>query len=181
MTFGRPAMISKASSGAVPLPAAVDDDYIPSGSIKEVFQPPDRPSMMAFYAKSLELYEIMNDVLISLYKPISDDNGEDIHDFYFDNSASEGERTIFELDRSLTRWTRSLPPHLREDSSVSANAVFCRQSIVLRARFVIYTNVKYPPITKRCLPVDSYTCGCFCFGQLSLNTALFGTIRRHTH
>ncbi|KAJ5050299.1 hypothetical protein NUH16_008839 [Penicillium rubens] len=138
MTFGRPAMISKASSGAVPLPAAVDDEYIPSGSSKEVSQPPDRPSMMAFYAKSLELYEIMNDVLLSLYKPVSDDNAEDIHSFHFDNVASEGERTIFELDRSLTRWTQSLLPHLRWDSStVSTNPIFYRQSIVLRARSVI--------------------------------------------
>lgn len=142
MTFGRPAMISKASSGAVPLPAAVDDDYIPSGCSKEVSQPPDQPSMMAFYAKSLELYEIMNDVLLSLYKPISDDHAEDVHNFYFDNVASEGERTIFELDRSLTRWTRSLLPHLRWDSStVSTNPVFYRQSIVLRARSVICTDI----------------------------------------
>ncbi|KAJ5423090.1 hypothetical protein N7445_011198 [Penicillium cf. griseofulvum] len=158
MTFGRPAMISKASSGAVPLPAAVDDDYIPSGSTKEVFQPPNRPSMMAFYAKSLELYEIMNDMLLSLYKPISDDNGEDIHDFYFDNSASEGERTIFELDRSLTRWTRSLPPHLRGDSSVSANAVFCRQSIVLRARFLHVRMLLFrPTLSKYCAVRDNTT------------------------
>jgi hypothetical protein len=33
-------------------------------------------------AKSLELYEIMNDVLLSLYKPVSDDNAEDIHSFH---------------------------------------------------------------------------------------------------
>jgi hypothetical protein len=93
--------------------------------------------MMAFYAKTLELYEIMNDVLLSLYKPAPDESAEDIHDFYFNNSAGEGERTIFELDRSLTRWTRSLPLHLRGDSSVSAqeNPIFFRQGIVLHARF----------------------------------------------
>ncbi|KGO40680.1 Transcription factor, fungi [Penicillium expansum] len=157
MTFGRPAMISKASSGAVPLPAAVDDEYIPSGSSKEVSQPPDRPSMMAFYAKSLELYEIMNDVLLSLYKPISDDNAEDMHDFYFDNVASEGERTIFELDRSLSRWTRSLLPHLRWDSStVSTSAIFYRQSIVLRARFLHVRMLLFrPTLSKYCAIRDN--------------------------
>jgi hypothetical protein len=146
MTFGRPAMISKASSGAVPLPAAVDDEYIPAESSKEVSQPSNCPSMMAFYAKSLELYEIMNDVLLSLYKPISDESNEDAHEFSFDNVTSEGERTIFQIDRSLTKWTRSLPEHLRGDSSESsATPIFCRQKIVLRARFVVLLqNLMWP-------------------------------------
>ncbi|CAI7630663.1 unnamed protein product [Penicillium glandicola] len=159
MTFGRPAMISKASSGAVPLPAAIDDEYIPSESSKEVSQPSNRPSVMAFYAKSLELYEIMNDVLLSLYRTISDDNAEDSHDFYFDNVASEGDRTIFELDRSLARWTRSLPPHLREDSSaVSINAIFCRQRIVLRARFLHVRMLLFrPTLSKYCAVRDNAT------------------------
>lgn len=135
MTFGRPAMISKASCGSVPLPATVDEEYISATSGSEATQPADRPSMMAFYAKSLELYEIMNDVLLSLNKPILEDGPEDIHDFYFDNRTNEGERTIFELDRALTKWARSLPPHLCRDSSASENPIFKRQSIVLRARY----------------------------------------------
>ena len=129
-------MISKVSSGAVPLPITVDDEFISTSSLAEPTELVERPSMMAFYAKTLELYEIMNDVLLSLYKPVPDETADDIHDFYFNNSAGEGERTIFELDRSLTQWTRSLPVHLRGDSSVSAqaNPIFFRQGIVLHAR-----------------------------------------------
>ena len=136
MTFVRPAMISKYSSGAVPLPISVDDEFISAASLAEPSQPAERPSMMVFYAKTLELYEIMNDVLLSLYKPVPDESADDIHDFYFNNTAGEGERTIFELDRSLTRWTRSLPVHLRGDSSINAqdNPIFFRQGIVLHAR-----------------------------------------------
>ena len=135
MTFGRPAMISKASSEAVPLPAAVDEEYILATDDAESAQPADRPSMMAFYAKSLELYEIMNDVLLSLYKPLPDEGADGIHDFFFNHANYEGERTIFDLDRSLTRWTLSLPLHLRGASPlVTRNPIFCRQSIVLRAR-----------------------------------------------
>lgn len=136
MTFGRPAMISKVSSGAVPLPITVDDEFISTAGLAETTQPAERPSMMVFYAKTLELYEIMNDVLLSLYKPVPDDSPDDIHDFYFNNSVGEGERTIFELDRSLTRWSTSLPAHLRGDSSVSSqkNPIFFRQGIVLHAR-----------------------------------------------
>ncbi|KAJ5131570.1 uncharacterized protein N7515_007609 [Penicillium bovifimosum] len=161
MTFGRPAMISKASSGAVPLPVAVDDEYIPVDSSKEVSQPSDCPSMMAFYAKSLELYEIMNDVLLSLYKPISDESSEDAHEFTFDNVTGEGERTIFQIDRSLTQWTRSLPPHLRGGSSESsANPIFCRQKVVLRARFLHVRMLLFrSTLSKYCAVRDNTTTG----------------------
>ncbi|KAJ5552045.1 hypothetical protein N7461_006743 [Penicillium sp. DV-2018c] len=161
MTFGRPAMISKASSGAVRLPAAVDDDYIPLESSKEVSQPSNCPSMMAFYAKSLELYEIMNDVLLTLYNPVSDECSEDVHEFSFDNATGEGERTIFQIDRSLTKWTRSLPPHLRGDSSeTSANPIFCRQKIVLRARFLHVRMLLFrSTLSKYCAVRDNTTTG----------------------
>ncbi|XHG07534.1 hypothetical protein AWENTII_010673 [Aspergillus wentii] len=150
MTFGRPAMISKASSGSVPLPASVDEEYISTASGTEASQPADRPSMMDFYAKSLELYEIMNDVLLSLYKPVSEESLEDIHDFYFNKETSEGERTIFELDRALTRWTRSLPVHLRGISSPeSEDPIFYRQSVVLRARFLHVRVLLFRPTLSR--------------------------------
>ncbi|KAL3452764.1 fungal-specific transcription factor domain-containing protein [Aspergillus insuetus] len=150
MTFGRPAMISKASCGSVPLPATVDEEYIASASGAEATQPADRPSMMAFYAKSLELYEILNDVLLSLYKPIPEESPEDIYDFYFNREPSEGELTIFELDRALTKWTRSLPTHLRGDPSpVDGNIIFKRQCVVLRARFLHVRMLLFRPILSK--------------------------------
>ncbi|KAJ5818968.1 hypothetical protein N7474_004559 [Penicillium riverlandense] len=159
MTFGRPAMISKASSEAVPLPAAVDEEYILASDDAESAQPADRPSMMAFYAKSLELYEIMNDVLLSLYKPSPDEGAEGIHDFFFNHATHEGERTIFDLDRSLTRWTLSLPPHLKGASAlVTRNPIFCRQSIVLRARFLHVRMLLFrPTLSKYCAVRDNAT------------------------
>ncbi|KAJ5666576.1 hypothetical protein N7462_010985 [Penicillium macrosclerotiorum] len=136
MTFGRPAMISKSSNNTVPLPIIVDDEFISAETTSESCQPAGQPSMMAFYAKTLELYEIMNDVLLSVYKSPPDEFPDDIHDFYFSNTISEGERTIFELDRSLTRWTCSLPAHLSGDSKiVTDNPILYRQQIVLQARY----------------------------------------------
>ncbi|KAJ5345746.1 hypothetical protein N7452_003750 [Penicillium brevicompactum] len=157
MTFGRPAMITKTSSGAVPLPAAVDDEFIPSNSSLEVSQPPNRPSIMAFFGKTLELYDIMNDVLLSLYNPSTDPSGEDIHDFYFNNTTTEGERSIFELDHCLSRWTKSLPVHLRGEAAMaSANPIFCRQSIVLRARFLHVRILLFrPTLSKYCTLRDN--------------------------
>lgn len=137
MTFGRPAMISKCSAQAVPLPATIDEEFMNSNSNGgEVRQPADRPSIMAFFAKSVELYEIMNDILLSLYMPsVPEDGAEDMYGFYFSQESKEGERTIFELDRALTKWSRSLPPHLRGSSrDASKNPIFYRQSIVIRAR-----------------------------------------------
>ncbi|KAL3477446.1 fungal-specific transcription factor domain-containing protein [Aspergillus californicus] len=150
MTFGRPAMISKGSCGAVPLPATVDEEYIASARGVEATQPADQPSMMAFYAKSLELYEILNDVLLSLYKPVPEESPEDIYDFYFNRETSEGELTVFELDRALTKWTRSLPPHLREKPGPQfENIMFHRQSVVLRARFLHVRMLLFRPILSK--------------------------------
>lgn len=134
MTFGRPAMISRQSGQAVPLPAAIDEEDVSQSSGSQRAQPSsDRPSMMAFYAKSLELYEIMNDVLLILYGPVPEDS-HGIHDFYFNSETREGEPTTFDLDRALTKWCRNLPSHLRDPSEVSGDIVFTRQAIVLRAR-----------------------------------------------
>lgn len=137
MTFGRPAMISRVSSEVVPLPLTVDDEFISSKTTSDPSQPGDQPSMMWFYAKTLELYEIMNDVLLNLYKPVFDDHTDEPHDFYLNCVLSEGERTIFDLDRSLTRWTRGLPRHLGAESSIpQSNPILFRQRIVLHARCV---------------------------------------------
>ncbi|PWY91705.1 C6 transcription factor [Aspergillus sclerotioniger CBS 115572] len=150
MTFGRPAMISKASCGSVPLPANVDEEYIPAVSGSEVAQPANRPSVMAFYAKSLELYKILNDILLSLYSPGTDESPEDIYDFYFDKGANNGERTIFELDQALTKWSRSLPSHLRGESCSGGEfTVFYHQSVVLRARFLHVRMLLFRPILSR--------------------------------
>ncbi|KAL4814443.1 fungal-specific transcription factor domain-containing protein [Aspergillus spinulosporus] len=156
MTFGRPAMISKASCGSVPLPATVDEEYIASASGSGVEQPADQPSIMAFYAKSLELYDILNDILLSLYKPVVEESPDDVYDLYFNRDTSEDELTIFQLDRALTRWTRSLPAHLRGGPVSGSNGIiFYRQSVVLRARFLHVRMLLFRPIlSKYCIARD---------------------------
>ncbi|RDW76781.1 transcription factor domain-containing protein [Aspergillus mulundensis] len=158
MTFGRPAMISKASAGSVPLPVTIDEEYFASASGVEVAQPTDQPSIMSFYAKSLELYEILNDILLSLYKPTPEEP-DDVYGFSFNKDSSERELTIFELDRALTSWTRSLPPHLRGELASGSNAnIFYRQSVVLRARFLHVRMLLFRPIlSKYCTSRDAAT------------------------
>jgi hypothetical protein len=180
MTFGRPAMISKISSGAVPLPVLVDDEFIPVDATVDPTQPTQKLSMMAFYAKTLELYEIMNEVLLSLHKPVSDDGPEETHQFSFTNTNTDGEHTIFELDHSLTRWAQGLPAHLRTGSTEGAhNPVFFRQGIVLNARFVNKT-----PRTRKLERIltnhhaDSCTFAYFYFDPFCQSTALCAITRQ---
>ncbi|RAH50362.1 transcription factor domain-containing protein [Aspergillus brunneoviolaceus CBS 621.78] len=155
MTFGRPSMIAKASGGSVPLPATVDEEYIPSAGTA-IIQPAGRPSVMAFYAKSLELYEILNDILLSLYNPNPDESPEDVYDFYFNKQTTEGGHTMFELDRALTKWSRTLPEHLRGDASLAyGDKMFYHQSVVLRARFLHVRMLLFRPIlSKYCTSRD---------------------------
>ncbi|PYH42286.1 transcription factor domain-containing protein [Aspergillus saccharolyticus JOP 1030-1] len=152
MTFGRPSMISKASCGSVPLPATVDEEYIPSALGTDAAQPADRPSVMAFYAQSLELYEILNDILLSMYNPNPDESPDDV---YF-KDTTEGKQTVFELDRALTNWSRNLPPHLRGDASLAyGDKMFYHQSIVLQARFLHVRMLLFRPIlSKYCTARD---------------------------
>lgn len=190
MTFGRPAMISKASCESVPLPATVDEEYIPTASGIEATQPADQPSVMAFYAKSLELYEIMNDILLSLYKTVPEESPEDMYDLYFNKETNQGERTIFELDRALSKWSQSLPSHLRGNSLAgSTDVVFYHQSVVLRARYgcphVTFCNPKsYSAVrTGGSLAdfVDFCMSVCFCSVQYCPGTVQLATSRSVIH
>ncbi|KAL7653069.1 hypothetical protein ACMYSQ_007805 [Aspergillus niger] len=140
LTLGRPAMISKEAAGAVPLPT-MGDEEVPPGS-QDAESPPqdgeiERPSFMTFYAKCLELYEILNDILLSLYSNSNTpaDRPEDHHNYYF-RSFHEGQVTVTQLDYALTVWSQSLPKVFRcQSTPLPANNIISRQRIVLRLRY----------------------------------------------
>jgi len=139
LTFGRPAMISKALCGSVPLPETTDDEHVRTDRAVGAPRPADIPSMMGFFVKSAELYEILDDILSSLYSlPATEKHPGDIHDYYefCCTRPSQGRSlTVFELDHALSLWSLSLPDHLRGESvAVSTDRLFERQSMVLRAR-----------------------------------------------
>lgn len=136
MTFGRPGMISRASADAVPLPANIDDEYLFSTHGPVVHQPQGHPSVMEFYTRSLGLYRILHEILLSLYMPTNDEPPEDMVDYYY-GKEREGELNIFELNRALTRWFEALPPHLKDITfDTNRTPKFLRQAIILRARYV---------------------------------------------
>ncbi|RDH29672.1 fungal-specific transcription factor domain-domain-containing protein [Aspergillus welwitschiae] len=154
LTLGRPAMISKEAAGAVPLPTMVDEE-VPPGLLdaESHFQDgeTERPSFMTFYAKCLELYEILNDILLSLYSNSNTppDRPEDHHNYYF-RSFHEGQVTVTQLDYALTLWSQSLPKVFRcQSTPLPANDVISRQRIVLRLRLLHIRMVLLRPILSK--------------------------------
>lgn len=81
---------------------------------------------MAFIVKAMELYRILEDILIHLY--LSPPKGE----------QQETRLThILELDGRIQRWRASLPQHLQSHSASGEDPVLQRQAVVLRVRLVI--------------------------------------------
>lgn len=144
-------MISKEAAGAIPLHTMADEDAPVS---TEPISSPDKEklSLLAFYAKSLELYEIMHDILLGIYKnQIPPDRPEDLQSYYF-KSFYEGQLAVFKLDHALTSWSQSLPAYFSSQSNSSENRIINRQSVVLRLR---YNNSMLCPMIHR-LRVSRY-------------------------
>lgn len=124
MTFGRPAMISKWLSAAVPLPLAIDDEFLDIQKKGSAMRPDGRPCMMTFFVAQLQFYDIINDILLELYMT----NGEQ-------RQRSTDIMSVLQLDDALTNWTHNLPDHLQISSDVTPNeATFRRLTVVNRVR-----------------------------------------------
>ena len=65
MAYGRPFMIPVTQN--LILPEAIDDEILTSYPDPPAKQPEDKPSHMAFFVHTLQLYEIMGDILTTLY------------------------------------------------------------------------------------------------------------------
>ncbi|PKS12508.1 hypothetical protein jhhlp_000715 [Lomentospora prolificans] len=144
VTHGRPAMVSDRLASDVPLP------LYSSGVIH---QGPDGPipndfSKIAFFTKSVELYEIINSITLAFYsghtpRSRSASRKSSKHDLSQGPShigldaMEEDLGTVMKLDESLTRWEHSLPDHIRiKTSAQSENEIFMRQAVILRIRFL---------------------------------------------
>ncbi|KAI9705365.1 MAG: hypothetical protein M1820_005195 [Bogoriella megaspora] len=150
MTFGRPQAISRGSPSRIPLPVAVDDEYIPNEPTTDIerLQPGNPPSKMWFFLETLHLYSMLNDILHSFHEPESEDGGEDIYEFFMPDKKSRS-RNVFDIDKELTGWTRNLPVHLKWPASESWGEVIQRQANVLHARYLHTRILLYRPILSR--------------------------------
>lgn len=132
MTFGRPSMISRTTAEKVPYPLIVDDAYLHDNPQIPVAQPAGTPSLMAFFVKSLELYDIVANSLSKLYSE---------NDAYTQKSHGSQQSEMLDLtsvlhiDRSLMQWAQDLPPHLSVFSDATASdPIIQRQAIICKIR-----------------------------------------------
>ena len=127
MTFGRPSMIARwlPENVTVPLPSMIDDEFLDSQAESAATRPDGRPTILAFFIKSLELYDIVNDILLELYQGSADTTSKETHHLV----------AVLQFDDRLLAWLKSLPAHLQYENHDPKEAlVYERSRIVLRAR-----------------------------------------------
>ncbi|KAE8381341.1 fungal-specific transcription factor domain-containing protein [Aspergillus bertholletiae] len=121
-TFGRPGMIPKWLFSLVPLPSMIDDEFFEAQTEGSERRPDGQPCIMAFLRKAIELYRILDDVLVELYLTCS--------------PREEGIESklphILEIDSRVQSWSKSLPSHLQMQTAATGNTIVDRQATVLR-------------------------------------------------
>ncbi|OGM48376.1 hypothetical protein ABOM_003368 [Aspergillus bombycis] len=124
-TLGRPGMIPKWLFNSIPLPSMIDDEFLDAQTIGSPFRPDGRPCKMAFFVKALELYQILDEILV---------------DLYLKNAKDEGIESklirILQIDGKLQAWNKALPEHLHPRHAAEGDEILKRQAIVLRVRFL---------------------------------------------
>ncbi|OQV07336.1 Fungal specific transcription factor domain-containing protein [Cladophialophora immunda] len=105
MTFAQPLTIPTHGK-RIGLPEAIDDSRLSDEVGKWNMQPRDLPSLMEYYVSTLQLHEILGQVL----------NRQDTKsDKPSDTVATV--RAVLTLDSEITEWRDRLPLYLRHDSS----------------------------------------------------------------
>ncbi|CAH0018758.1 unnamed protein product [Clonostachys rhizophaga] len=128
MTFGRPSTINSGPFDHVPLPKMIDDEFLDTQTQPSATRPDGGKSMMAFFVKSLELFNIANDIQYEAYR-----QQRGVRDGEVNHLIS-----VFRLDNRLVQWAQTLPVHLHYSESIQEgeSLAFRRQRVVLRARYL---------------------------------------------
>lgn len=150
MAYGRPFMIPVARD--IKLPEIIDDEILTTSPHPPAIQPEGKPSQMAFLVYTIKLYEIMGEILLTLYSDNSEGfgNGNTMIDKESHPAKSEIDKqnlakslnAIIKLEMALSSWKQSLPPFLQENNykndEVLADDVekskLVRQCNILKAR-----------------------------------------------
>ena len=106
LTHGRPAIISAEAATEVPFPQSCNGlaDF----------------SRIAFFTKSIELYEIINRTTMAVYSA---------------GASNEDLASVIEIDEDLSAWKHGLPEHLQLESlEQTRDEIGKRQAVILRIR-----------------------------------------------
>ncbi|KAL9106368.1 MAG: hypothetical protein Q9227_008569 [Pyrenula ochraceoflavens] len=154
MTFDRPPMMERHAMTQVPLPMAVDEEFLPGP------QPPDRPSEMEYWVKSLQLIKIMDEMLQdNRYVERDHKTPDDQYELLFGHPENSEVFSVLKHDRILMAFSRRLPSHLQLYTSESRSSeLFMRQTNVLRARYLHCRILLFRPVLSRfCLAQNDLT------------------------
>ncbi|KAF8208774.1 fungal-specific transcription factor domain-containing protein [Mycena galopus ATCC 62051] len=113
----------------VELPLEVDDECWDEGFI----QPPGKPSQLSFFICSIQLYEILGDVMRKLY-------GSKKSKLMLGWDGPDWEpRIVAELDSAVNVFSDSIPSHLRWDPEDPPHGAFFDQAALL---YITYNYVR---------------------------------------
>ncbi|XWW94035.1 hypothetical protein V2A60_001977 [Cordyceps javanica] len=136
LTHGRPAMISAELASCVPLPALPEQDN----------QTIDGSTDVSFFVKSVELYEITQRLVETLY---STPTGR-TQRVKPSQQAISDLANIVQIDGDMSEWEQSLPKQLQQHT---LGTIVARPSIILRLRFLHARILLLRPILSLvCLP-----------------------------
>lgn len=135
MTYGRPVMISVEAAASVPMPIALDDEFIATDPRLGTFRREKGPMLIDFFIQTTLLYEIMGKILTWFYS--KEDSGQGAMEASesstnFPTVASTS--SLLELDQALWQWIANLPDHLRVSENSQEAEVFQRQANILHSR-----------------------------------------------
>ncbi|KAF5007797.1 hypothetical protein FDECE_5921 [Fusarium decemcellulare] len=105
----------------------LDDEFLDAEIQPAPIRPDGNITIIAFFVKSLELFEIVNDIQYEIHQPPKDANNREINRLI----------SVLQLDNRLVHWAQSLPDHLGYNTiDQEEGLVFRRQRVVLRARYL---------------------------------------------
>lgn len=127
MIFGRPSTITRGLREVLPLPSMIDDEYLDTQAEPSPVRPDGNHTVVAFFVKSLELFDIVNDIQYELYAERPRASNRDAVGLLV---------SVLRLDSRLVQWAKSLPCHLQYHNPKNQNQSLVprRQRVVLRAR-----------------------------------------------
>ena len=133
--FGRPISMQAANVVEVPLPLAIDDQYIQNTSLAPR-QPLARPPILAFFLHTIKLAQIIDQILQVLYTTTNErlqQSGVDTQ-LRPEHSLSYLLSETVLLDGQLQAWWQDRPKHLHPTTNTSDSRIFQRQQTVMQLR-----------------------------------------------
>ncbi|KAH8802462.1 fungal-specific transcription factor domain-containing protein [Xylogone sp. PMI_703] len=132
MKFGRPPLM-QAARFDIPLPLAVDDQYIHNNS-STPRQPAGHPSTIPFFNHNIRLSQVIDHILQDLYLASRKISPDSLLPSGSRQSYILGHAVL--LDGELQSWWNDVPRHIRPETNIPEGHIFQRQQNVTYIRYL---------------------------------------------